>query len=206
MLPQVEQPATVTTYLKGIRTHLSRVSPATVVAELTYAPHETEPRMVAKVSVRAGGPSGPEDPDDPDEPTRGPSNPDLDDFGVDDDEDKDKDEDEAARTIQLFWRRRRQLLQPHLQPILISLHIPPLPMQDDQRRMHYFDMPFPGPPTNITLWHTRDEAAKTIQRWWRTERSFGLDPLSDLATAAAADLGGEARESENTFPVSHLRV
>ena len=190
-LPKVEQPATVGTYLREIRGFLTMASPAVTLARLHYDVAETAADApgggrVAKVTMCAPG-----DGDDPDEneTTRGPENPDFDfeDEDEEDEEGEDHKKDKAARTVQRFWLRRQRLLRP------------------PTNRNPFRHSPFFWNMYDIKAWMTRVFAARTIQRWWRSERSFGLDLLSDMATAAAAKMGGEARELENTFPVSHLR-
>ena len=190
-LPKVEQPATVGTYLREIRGFLTMASPAVTLARLHYDVAETAADApgggrVAKVTMCA--PGGGDDPDE-NETTRGPENPDFDfeDEDEEDEEGEDHKKDKAARTVQRFWLRRQRLLRP------------------PTNRNPFRHSPFFWNMYDIKAWMTRVFAARTIQRWWRAERSFGLDLLSDMATAAAAKMGGEARELENTFPVSHLR-
>jgi hypothetical protein len=189
MLPKVQQPATVATYLREIRGFLTMKTPA-VVATLSYQQHETEPHRVAKVSMRAAG--GSADPPDDDEPTRGPENPDFDFNDEDDDEDDDEDEkdedekdedekdedgkkDKAARTVQ---RRRRPPADPN-------------PFRHSPFFWNMYD---------IKSWMTRVFAARTIQRAWRDYKDFGSELLLDHARASAAETCSEARESESRSP------
>jgi hypothetical protein len=186
---KVDRPL-VTNYLDGIRKYIIQSSPALPLAQLTYEPHPDEARLVAKVSVRAGGPEGPEDPDDPDEPTRGPTNPDFDDDLADDDEDDYEDDynkDKAARTIQRLWRRRQRRIRPpsNLNPFRHS--------------------PFFWNMYDIKAWIHRVLAARTIQRAWRNHKDFASELLLDMARAKADEIGSKDPLMAKIIPVSFYR-